>query len=215
MSNNKDKVYTNTRGNENRTYTEDELMFLINNWSMTRIDNTDVYRCIERKQEKDAKELEVVDLEEVKPREWYEIAVDEVAKSFETLYSIQQIADERNKFQPSTPDRIVQDVIKKFDVRSMVGVQKYKTTLDDNNHDDFLTHAQEEMLDGALYLQKLIDQRKNDWAYTRDFWLTLKDVLGGLNNVIGGLEYSEQLYKDGIKLIGECNKHLKPQIENL
>lgn len=208
MSNNKDKVYTNTRGNENRTYTEDELMFLINNWSMTRIDNTDVYRCIERKQEKDAKELEVVDLEEVKPRTWFEQGVSEVAKSFETLYAMQQIADERKKYHVGTPDRIVQDVIKKLDIRSTIGVQKYKTTLDDNNYDNFLEHAQEEMLDGALYLQKLIDQRKDDWVYTQSFWTLLKSFLENSDT-------PEWLRPNRDELLTICNKRLKPQIENL
>lgn len=158
-----------------------------------------------------------VNYEEVKPRTWYEEAVHDVAKTFEKDYKnlVEHGFLIKDTYHPGTPDRIVQDVIKKFDVRSMVGVQKYKTTLDDNNYDDFLTHAQEEMLDGALYLQKLIDQRKDDWAYTRDFWLTLKDVINGLDDVVGGLEESKNLNIDMIRVLKECNKHLKPQIENL
>ena len=154
-----------------------------------------------------------VNYEEVKPREWYEEAVHEVAKTFEKDYKnlVEHGFLIKDVYHPGTPDRIVQDVIKKLDIRSTIGVQKYKTTLDDNNYDNFLEHAQEEMLDGALYLQKLIDQRKNDWAYTRDFWLTLKRVVEYHTHYVDCLPDKE----DVDKLLKECDKHLKPQIENL
>jgi hypothetical protein len=40
-------------------------------------------------------------------------------------------------------DKIVEDLKREFDVRSCVGIDKYKTTL------------QEELMDAALYIQKL------------------------------------------------------------
>ena len=52
-------------------------------------------------------------------------------------------------------DPIVQQVIDKFAERSATGVKKYGTTLHENNHDDFLTHLQEELMDAILYIQKL------------------------------------------------------------
>jgi len=52
-------------------------------------------------------------------------------------------------------DKIVEDLKKEFDIRSCVGIDKYKTTLQDNNRDNFLQHLKEELMDAALYIQKL------------------------------------------------------------
>ena len=54
-------------------------------------------------------------------------------------------------------DLIVEDVVDKYLERSQKGITKYGTTLKNNNHDDFVTHLQEELMDATLYLQKLID----------------------------------------------------------
>jgi hypothetical protein len=55
-------------------------------------------------------------------------------------------------------DRIVEQVIAKYQQRSEVGIQKYGTTLQDNNKDNFLKHLQEELMDGSLYVEKLQEQ---------------------------------------------------------
>lgn len=55
-------------------------------------------------------------------------------------------------------DRIVEQVIAKYQQRSDVGIQKYGTTLQDNNKDNFLKHLQEELMDGSLYIEKLQEQ---------------------------------------------------------
>ena len=55
-------------------------------------------------------------------------------------------------------DRIVEELKKEFDLRSCIGINKYKTTLHENNTDDFLQHLKEELMDGALYIQKLQSQ---------------------------------------------------------
>jgi hypothetical protein len=52
-------------------------------------------------------------------------------------------------------DKIVLQVIKKFEQRSEVGIRKYGTTLEENNNDDFLNHLQEELMDAILYIEKL------------------------------------------------------------
>ena len=52
-------------------------------------------------------------------------------------------------------DPIVDKVVEKFQERSQVGIEKYGTTLEDNNTDDFLNHLQEELMDAVLYLEKL------------------------------------------------------------
>jgi len=53
-------------------------------------------------------------------------------------------------------DKTVLDVIYKYTQRSEVGIRKYGTTLEENNHDDFFKHLQEELMDATLYLQKLM-----------------------------------------------------------
>ena len=56
-------------------------------------------------------------------------------------------------------DKIVQDVINKFQQRSETWIKKYWTTLEQNNKDDFLTHLQEELMDATLYIEKLKNQK--------------------------------------------------------
>ena len=55
------------------------------------------------------------------------------------------------------PDSIVQAVVGKFLERSKLGQLKYGTTLDrtDLKTLDWIQHAQEELMDGILYLEKL------------------------------------------------------------
>jgi hypothetical protein len=57
-------------------------------------------------------------------------------------------------------DKIVDDVIDKYYERSQVGITKYGTTLANNNHDNYLKHLQEELMDATLYIQKLIDLKQ-------------------------------------------------------
>jgi hypothetical protein len=55
-------------------------------------------------------------------------------------------------------DPIVKQVTDKFKQRSKVGIEKYGTTLAENNTDDFYIHLEEELMDSLLYLQKLKSQ---------------------------------------------------------
>lgn len=54
-------------------------------------------------------------------------------------------------------DTVVMSVINKFTQRSLLGKQKYGNTLDRNDlsTSDWITHAQEELMDGILYLERL------------------------------------------------------------
>ena len=58
-----------------------------------------------------------------------------------------------------TKDKIVLNVIKKMDERSMVGQKKYGQTMDEEveqgmkDLDDFLNDVQEEIMDALLYIQ--------------------------------------------------------------
>ena len=73
----------------------------------------------------------------------------EVARKFS-----EELAENKDKVTTSK-DKIVEDLKREFDIRSCVGIDKYKTTLQDNNKDDFLQHLKEELMDAALYIQKL------------------------------------------------------------
>ena len=62
-----------------------------------------------------------------------------------------------------TPDEIVRSVLKRFNARSKVGIEKYSTTLErsDLNTLEWLTHAQDEAMDFVLYLERLKQEFKN------------------------------------------------------
>ena len=57
-------------------------------------------------------------------------------------------------------DTIVKAIVEKFLQRSAVGIAKYGVTLDrtDLGPLDWIQHAQEELMDGILYLEKLKQQ---------------------------------------------------------
>jgi hypothetical protein len=59
-------------------------------------------------------------------------------------------------------DEIVDQVVNKYYMRSVVGIKKYGTTLEGNNTDDFFTHALEEAMDLSAYLMKIIEIVKNE-----------------------------------------------------
>jgi hypothetical protein len=54
-------------------------------------------------------------------------------------------------------DRIVLNVIKKFEKRADEGLKKYGVTLErtDLSTLDWINHAQDELMDGILYLERL------------------------------------------------------------
>jgi len=58
-------------------------------------------------------------------------------------------------------DKIVAQVIAKFEERSKAGIKKYGTTLQENNlsFEQWINHAQEEAMDFVLYLEKLKEQK--------------------------------------------------------
>ena len=61
-----------------------------------------------------------------------------------------------------TQDKHVQHIKNKFEQRSQTGIKKYGTTLerDDLDIQDWLTHFEEELMDGLLYLQVIKDKLK-------------------------------------------------------
>jgi hypothetical protein len=65
-------------------------------------------------------------------------------------------------------DQIVLEVIEKYAQRSEIGINKYGTTLEQNNHDNYLKHLQEELMDATLYLQKLMSLDKEITKLVKD-----------------------------------------------
>ena len=60
-------------------------------------------------------------------------------------------------------DSVVKSIVNKFLERSSVGKKKYGTDLDrkDLSTFDWINHAQEELMDGILYLEKLKQELSN------------------------------------------------------
>jgi len=60
-------------------------------------------------------------------------------------------------------DKVIQDVVNKFQERSNVGYKKYGVTLHDDepNLHKWLNHLQEELMDAVNYIQKLKMETSN------------------------------------------------------
>jgi phosphoribosyl-ATP pyrophosphohydrolase len=71
---------------------------------------------------------------------------------FHELYQYFELVKEKS-------DPIVESVVSKFLQRSKVGIDKYGTTLHENNVDCFLEHTQLELMDAVNYIEKLKSQR--------------------------------------------------------
>jgi len=71
-------------------------------------------------------------------------------------------------------DKIVQEVVDKFQQRSDTGQKKYGTTLerDDLMFVEWLIHLQEELMDATLYVEKLKSELENKDGYsiTKESW---------------------------------------------
>ena len=71
---------------------------------------------------------------------------------------------DEQKLDISELDSVVKSIIHKFVDRAEMGKTKYGTDLDriDLNVNDWIQHAQEELMDGILYLEKLKQVKKSD-----------------------------------------------------
>jgi hypothetical protein len=65
-------------------------------------------------------------------------------------------------------DKIVEQVINKYEDRSYIGIAKYGTTLEENNKDNYLVHLQEELMDATLYLEKIMFLNKEITRLVKD-----------------------------------------------
>jgi hypothetical protein len=62
------------------------------------------------------------------------------------------------------PDPIVEAVRTRLLARSLIGIEKYDTNLmrSDLSRADWLRHLQEELLDAALYVERLLWEEERD-----------------------------------------------------
>ena len=72
-------------------------------------------------------------------------------------------------YERDNHDPIVDSVLKKYQERSSVGVNKYNTTLEQNNKDNYLQHLQQELMDGSLYIEKLLQQKQDITQLIKDY----------------------------------------------
>ena len=126
-------------------------------------------------------------------------------------YELNETLQKYFKLKEKT-DSIVEDVIKQFRKRSQVGIEKYGTTLAENNQDDFFEHTKQELMDAVNYIQKLQTQRKEntqekviEWAKERNLMklgnapkqlIKLSEEVGELGSAFLKNEYPE--IKDAI-----------------
>lgn len=64
--------------------------------------------------------------------------------------------DQTSTFPEQKTDPIVTSVVKQFTERSRIGIEKYNTTLDENNLNliEWLEHLKQELMDATLYIQR-------------------------------------------------------------
>ena len=73
------------------------------------------------------------------------------------------MSSQKIKYTDFIPDSIVQSILEKFVNRAEMGFNKYNNTLDRNDLSklEWINHAQEELMDGILYLQRLKQEIQN------------------------------------------------------
>ena len=88
-------------------------------------------------------------------------------------------------------DSIVSSVITKFEQRSEMGKKKYGTDLDrtDLSTQEWINHAQEELMDGILYLEKLKQEDVKLNTLNNTLSNEKEEYLRVINN------YREEIYK--------------------
>jgi hypothetical protein len=86
-----------------------------------------------------------------------------IRNSASLIYHLQfkHLSELEKAMKDNKKDPIVESVREKLLQRSQVGIHKYSTTLLDNKKDNYLNHLQQELLDGANYIETLLQQKKD------------------------------------------------------
>ena len=87
-------------------------------------------------------------------------------------------------------DKVVDTIIQKFYQRSKLGQKKYGTTLENNNLElnEWIVHAQEELMDCLLYLEKI---KNIDFEWNAKFILKVNERIS--SNLILHIQYDDDL----------------------
>ena len=98
-------------------------------------------------------------------------------------------------------DSIVKSVLEKFVGRAIIGKEKYGTTLDrdDLSKSEWLTHLQEELMDAAVYVERLmedVEKRVNEKHED------LESVVKSLESKLA--EKSEEIMRNLRKSLKRC-----------
>ena len=90
-------------------------------------------------------------------------------------------------------DSVVRSVVKAFTQRAEIGQNKYGTNLDrsDLNLLDWIQHAQEEHMDGILYLEKIKKYINTVAQSNRSEEQIISDILSNKMNRNNDIEYAE------------------------
>ena len=64
--------------------------------------------------------------------------------------------DQTSTFPTEKTDPVVDSVVKQFKERSRIGIEKYNTTLAENNLNllEWLEHLKQELMDATLYVER-------------------------------------------------------------
>jgi len=89
----------------------------------------------------------------------YCLDLNSLNKYFKDLQKVNEMKVNYEVVSPKN-DAIVSSVMFQLAQRSILGQQKYGTTLQENNNDDFLQHLKEELMDAILYIEKLQTLKK-------------------------------------------------------
>lgn len=102
-------------------------------------------------------------------------------------------------------DSIVESVKNKYTDRSIRGIEKYNSTLDENSTDNFLQHLQEELMDATLYIEKHLSVKDQKLDMVKQFNKTFS-LLSSKNPVLISKEESDLRYN---LLLEELNEYKK------
>jgi hypothetical protein len=104
-------------------------------------------------------------------------------------------------------DPIVDQVVKKFQDRSEIGIKKYGTTLAESKEGfiPFLNHLQEELMDAILYIQKLKSENK---MTKEELVKIIKDNFTNEDGDIDirGLKFDTNIYLSRMKVDGDLRQ---------
>ena len=129
-------------------------------------------------------------------------------------YELNETLQKYFKLKEKT-DSIVEDVIKQFRKRSQVGIEKYGTTLAENNTDDFLEHTKQELMDATNYIQKLQTQRKDNVQESVINWAKERNLIKLGNAPKQLIKLSEEVGELGSAFLKNDFKEIKDAIGDI